>query len=113
MQLQARNTLASDLAALASQPLPPRAQARLAQALAEVRRDLALADLVLLLDPDGRRSRWSVALEVEARLSRFEDTGWPRVRDGYRLPRDHVERCLTVILAADGPRSARRLVDLL
>ena len=103
-----------DLAAMAGHgALAPSTAARLLEAAALVARDLALRDLVELIDPDGTRSRWALACDVESRLAAFERTGWPRWRYSDRQPPDRVDRLLLSILRADPPRSARRLVDLL
>jgi hypothetical protein len=106
--------LARGLAGLAtSGKLRPATAETVLAAVALVRRDMALRQLVSVLDPAGTRSKWSIATEVEARLAEFTKTRWPSLRYSDREPGDRVERLLLAVMRADGPRCARRLADLL
>ena len=93
--------------------LSPAAAERLANASAEIAGLLALGELAELLDPDGTRGRWRVAGDLAARLSRFEAGAWPRIRAGYREPRDRLESLLAVIAASSLPRSRENIWRLL
>ena len=75
------------VAALEANELPELTAERLRDALALTARDLAVRRLAGLLDPEGRRSCWWIAGEVERLLRRFEGTAWPRIRAGHRQPR--------------------------
>lgn len=90
-------------------------QTRQAQHRAEqlLHRDLALLELVELLDPAGELSRSKLAEAIATRLSRFEYVAWPRIRTGLRVPQSAVEIALADVLAAGRAQSARRVYDLL
>jgi len=94
-------------------PLSEQTRTALEQAHALLRRDAALAQLVAAMDPGDRLSTWARAQAIAARLARFEATAWPRIRAGYREPRDAAEESLAALCVADTPRSARRLWGLL
>lgn len=81
-------------------------------ALLEADREMALAELAMLLDSGPRpRSRWSLAGEIERRLLRFETTAWPRILRGDREPQGRLEECMVRILACpSGPRCQGRIV---
>ena len=94
--------------------LPSSAKLRLEQVLLVVRRDLAVLELAALLNQGGILPRWPVAVDLANRLNRFETTVWPHIRAGRRAPKDRVEVLLyDVICDPSGPRSPRRLVNLI
>ena len=94
-------------------PVSEQTRQAVAQAEALLARDGALAQLVAAMDPGERLSTWARAQTIAARLSRFEGTAWPRIRAGYREPRDGAEEALCALCVADCPRSPRRLWGLL
>lgn len=96
---------------------PPRlsaaAVARISAAELEVTALRALSELAQILDREGVRSRWDIAGEVAARLSRFEAATWLRIRRGAREPRNHAEELLCAICRSGLPRSRERIYGLL
>jgi hypothetical protein len=107
--------LGGALLRLASQAeaLPAAARDRLAGAVLEADGRLAVIEVAALLDPNGSRARWAVAGDLATRLDRFASTAWGRIRAGARAPQGPIEEALGRILAAGGPRSQRRLADLI
>lgn len=101
----------------AQQPPPGLSEAgraRLGALQAEARALEALADLADLLDPEGTRTRWSLATDIAGRLRHFEQGASQRIRAGGREPRDCVERLLCALANCPRfPRDPRRLWDLL
>lgn len=100
-------------------PQPPPGLSDLAMArMAALGRELdalrALSELASLLDPQGTRTRWSLATDIAERLRAFEGGAWRRIRSGGRAPRDSVERLLCALASGPRfPRDPRRLWDLL
>lgn len=84
---------------------------RTAQAL--VARDRALCELCVMIDPDRRLSTNGRAEALASALRRFERAAYPRIAQGCRAPRSAFEEALCAVLAAPGPRSSRKLFDLL
>jgi hypothetical protein len=76
-------------------------------------RDAALWSLIEALDPRAELSISALADEIARRLRRFERTAWPRIRSGFRVPQNDIERGLVALIEADTPRSVRRVYDLL
>ena len=87
---------------------------RLESAVQLVQRDQAAADAVELLDPGNRLTPWQAAGLLAASLSRFESTGWLRIRNGHRGPKNPLEGAFSTMLKCENcPRSQRRLFELL
>jgi hypothetical protein len=93
--------------------LSDEAIARIEAMLVEADGLRALSALALLRDPTGELGRWQLAGRVEALLSRFASTAWPRIARGGREPKNPAEEAMTKILAAGLPMSRRRLLDLI
>ena len=97
---------------MTTRPEPLTDQTREAQARAErlAARDRALNDL---LELHVETSLWQLAGDISVRLRRFQGAGYPRIKAGYRKPRNTLETALTAILKAGGPCSRRRLYRVL
>jgi hypothetical protein len=82
---------------------------RAAQAL--LARDEALAQVLELLDPSGKRSAWAIAGDIEDARKRLA-RGMVRIRAGHREATP-LEQALMVAERAGLPASRRRVWDLL
>jgi hypothetical protein len=85
--------------------------AALRQAQALIARDEALTEVVALLDPDGDRSIWGVAGDVQI-ARQLLARAMPRILAGAREPTP-LEQALMVAEQAGLPASRRRVWDLL
>ena len=93
--------------------LTPTALRRHAAALVEVEGLAALGALAAMLDPDSTRSRWNVAQDIAARLTRFEGTAYKRIATGARQPKNITEALLVRIAESGLPRDPRNIWKLI
>jgi hypothetical protein len=77
-----------------------------------MQRDLALGDLVSVLDPGRTQALHGLAGTI-TRMMQTHATGVQRVLAGGRPPRDEIEAALVVLVRVGCPSSQRRLFDLL
>ena len=78
-----------------------------------IARDQALARLASLLDPSGMASRWARAGKIADALAVFEaSVAWRAIKAGGH-PRSTFEAACTAVLRHPGPRTQRRLFDVL
>ena len=82
---------------------------RVAQGL--MRRDEALAQVIEILDPTGKRSVWAVAGDIQEARKRLM-RALPRIMAGARDP-SALEAALLIAERAGLPESRRRIWDLI